>query len=125
MSQKWGETLIIRQGFLALFIGLLMIPFSDTLELLLIAMAIVTYGFSLASPALSSQLSLQVSAKDQGTILGIGRSASTLARALGPAGSGYVFLLLGKDWPFFVGAILIGLVLIVSLIAMYPATKED
>ena len=125
MSQKWGEILIIRQGFLALFIGLLMIPFADTLELLLIAMAIVTYGFSLASPALSSQLSLQVSAKDQGTILGIGRSASTLARALGPAGSGYVFLFLGKDWPFFVGAILIGLVLIVSLIAMYPATKED
>ena len=117
MSKKWGEPALIQQGFVALLIGLVMIPFSDTLEFLLIAMAIVTYGFSLASPALSSRLSLQVSKKDQGTVLGIGRSASTLARAMGPMGSGYIFAFLGKDWPFFVGALLMFLVLAVTISA--------
>ena len=116
MSQKWGEPLLIRQGFIALGLGLLIIPLANSVELLLIAMAIVTYGFSLASPALSSHLSLQVAAEEQGIIFGIGRSASTLARALGPAGSGYVFAFLGKDWPFFIGAILMLLVLILSFI---------
>jgi len=116
MSQKWGEPLLIRQGFIALCLGLLIIPLANSVELLLIAMAIVTYGFSLASPALSSHLSLQVAAEEQGIIFGIGRSASTLARALGPAGSGYVFAFLGKDWPFFIGAILMLLVLILSFI---------
>ena len=125
MTQKWGETLLIRQGFMALCIGLLIIPFANSLELLLIAMAIVTYGFSLASPALSSQLSLQVTAAEQGTIFGIGRSASTLARALGPAGSGYVFALLGKDWPFFIGSILMVLVLIVSFTVKNSDTKTE
>ena len=125
MSKKWGEPALIQQGFVALLIGLVMIPFSDTLEFLLIAMAIVTYGFSLASPALSSRLSLQVSKRDQGTVLGIGRSASTLARAMGPMGSGYVFVFLGKDWPFFVGALLMFLVLAVSVSAKFLRTKES
>jgi len=124
MSKKWGEPALIQQGFVALLIGLVMIPFSDTLEFLLIAMAIVTYGFSLASPALSSRLSLQVSKRDQGTVLGIGRSASTLARAMGPMGSGYVFAFLGKDWPFFVGALLMFLVLAASVSAKFLGTKE-
>ena len=124
MSKKWGEPALIQQGFVALLIGLVMIPFSDTLEFLLIAMAIVTYGFSLASPALSSRLSLQVSKRDQGTVLGIGRSASTLARAMGPIGSGYVFAFLGKDWPFFVGALLMFLVLAASVSAKFLRTKE-
>ena len=117
MSKKWGEAALINQGFLALFIGLLMIPFSYTLEILLIAMAIVTYGFSLTSPSLSSRLSLQVSKEEQGTMLGIGRSASTLARVIGPAGSGYVFAILGKDWPFYLGALIIFIILLMSLTA--------
>ena len=125
MSKKWGEPALIQQGFVALLIGLVMIPFSDTLGFLLIAMAIVTYGFSLASPALSSRLSLQVSNRDQGTVLGIGRSASTLARAMGPMGSGYVFAFLGKDWPFFVGALLMFLVLAVTVSAKLLRTKES
>ena len=107
MSKKWGLPNLIKQGFCGLFIGLLIIPFTDSLELLLVAMAIVTYGFSLVSPALSSQLSLLVASKDQGSILGIGRSVSTLGRTIGPAGSGYIFVLLGKDWPFFIGAFII------------------
>ena len=114
MSRKWGEAALIKQGFLALGIGLLIIPFSDNLAVLLIAMAIVAYGFSLSSPALASQLSLQVSEEEQGAIQGIGRSASTLARVLGPAGAGYIFAFVGKDWPFFVGAALMAIFLILS-----------
>ena len=122
MSKKWGEAALIQQGFVALLIGLVMIPLSNTLELLLIAMAIVTYGFSLASPALSSQLSLQVPKEDQGTILGIGRSASTLARVMGPASSGYIFTFFGKDWPFYMGAMLVFLILMVGLGFKYTRT---
>ncbi|MEK9678958.1 MAG: hypothetical protein VW169_11270, partial [Rhodospirillaceae bacterium] len=55
-----------------------------------------------------------VSAADQGAIMGAGRSASTLARVLGPAGAGFLFAWLGKDWPFFAGAILMIPVLIVG-----------
>ena len=69
MAKKWGLKSVINQGFLFLVIGLVLLPFSNTLLLLLVSMAIVTYGFSLTSPALTSQLSLQVSESDQGTVL--------------------------------------------------------
>jgi len=123
MSQKWGEAVLVKQGFVALGIGLLIIPLSDNLVILLIAMAVVAYGFSLCSPALASQLSLQVSEEEQGAIQGIGRSASTLARVLGPAGAGYIFAFAGKDWPFYVGAALMGVILLFSLAVGDKASK--
>ena len=115
MAKKWGLKSVINQGFLFLVIGLVLLPFSNTLLLLLVSMAIVTYGFSLTSPALTSQLSLQVSESDQGTVLGLSRSISTLARVIGPLISGYIFVYFGKDWPFFVGGIIILTVLIYGI----------
>ena len=123
MSRKWGETHLVKHGFVALGIGLLIIPFSNNLVMLLIAMAVVAYGFSLSSPALASQLSLQVSEQEQGAIQGIGRSASTLGRVLGPAGAGYIFAFAGKDWPFYVGAALMAIILLFSLAVGDKAPK--
>ena len=123
MSRRWGEAILIKQGFVALGMGLLIIPFSDNLAVLLIAMAIVAYGFSLCSPALASQLSLQVSGEEQGAIQGVGRSASTLARVLGPAGAGYIFAFAGKDWPFYAGAALMTVILLFNFAAGDKASK--
>jgi MFS family permease len=105
---------MVKQGFLALGIGLAILPFAENLPLLLIALIIIAYGFSVSSPALNSLLSLNVPDDQQGSILGIGRSASTLARALGPAGAGYLFALIGRDWPFYIGALLMFVVFILA-----------
>ena len=115
LSRRLGEAGMIKQGFLALGVGLAMLPFSNSLPLLLVSLVILTYGFSIASPALSSLLSLQVGEDQQGVVLGIGRSVSTLARAVGPAGAGYIFAAIGKDWPFLGGAAIMLVVLVISL----------
>jgi MFS family permease len=104
----------VRQGFLTLAIGLAGIPFATNLPLLLITLVIATYGFSVCTPALSSLLTIAAPATATGGVIGVGRSASTLARAAGPAFAGYVFTLFGKDWPFFAGAIILVLVLLLS-----------
>jgi DHA1 family tetracycline resistance protein-like MFS transporter len=50
---------------------------------------------------------------EQGKVLGVTRSASTLARVAGPAWAGFLFTVLGKNWPFFGGAVvMIGVVLL-------------
>ncbi len=115
LSRRMGEIGMVRQGFLALGIGLAALPFAENLPLLLFALVIIAYGFSISSPALNSLLSLNIPAEQQGGILGIGRSASTLARALGPAGAGYLFALIGRDWPFYIGALLMFIVLLMAL----------
>ena len=115
LSRRLGEIGMARQGFLALGIGLAALPFAENLPLLLFTLVIIAYGFSISSPALNSLLSLNIPAEQQGGILGIGRSASTLARALGPVGAGYLFALIGRDWPFYAGALLMFIVLLMAL----------
>ncbi|NQV46504.1 MAG: MFS transporter [Rhodospirillaceae bacterium] len=106
LAKKFGEARLIVQGAAALAIGMLMIPFSDTLPMLLAAMVIVAYGFSIITPSLNSLISLQVGREEQGGIMGVSRSATTMARVIGPAWAGMLFSVLGMDWPYFGGALL-------------------
>ena len=114
LTKKFGDAGMVRQGFLALAVGLAAIPFATNLPLLLCALVIATYGFSVSTPALNSLLTLSAPAATMGGVIGFGRSASTLARAFGPAFAGYIFTLFGKDWPFFAGALILVVVLALS-----------
>jgi DHA1 family tetracycline resistance protein-like MFS transporter len=83
---------------------MLAIPIAGSLPLLVVAMTLVAAGFGLMTPSLNSLISLQVSAAFQGGTMGVARSATTLARVLGPAWAGLLFEHAGRDWPFFAGA---------------------
>ncbi len=115
LSRRIGEIGMVKQGFIALGIGLAILPLANDLPILLVTLVVIAYGFSISSPALNTLLSLNVPDELQGGVLGIGRSASTLARALGPAIAGYVFVLFGRSWPFYIGAFLMFIVLILAL----------
>ena len=114
LTKRFGEAALVRQGLLTLAIGLAAIPFAKGLVLLLLALVIATYGFSVSTPALTALLTLDAPPDSVGAVVGVGRSASTLARAAGPAFAGAVFSLAGKDWPFFAAAAILVLVLAVS-----------
>ncbi len=114
MAKRIGEKAMVIQGGIALAVGVFMIPFSDSLGLLIIAMLIAGYGFSIITPALNALVSLQASERDQGGMLGLTRSASTLARVAGPAWAGLLFAMLGKDWPYFGGAVVMLVVIVLA-----------
>jgi DHA1 family tetracycline resistance protein-like MFS transporter len=106
LTKRFGEGNLIVQGAVALAIGMALIPFSDTVSWLLAAMVIVAYGFSVINPALNSLISLRTSASKQGQMMGVARSATTMARVIGPAWAGALFALLGMDWPYWGGTVL-------------------
>ena len=58
--------------------------------------------------------------------MGVSRSATTLARVLGPGWAGLLFEFLGKDWPFFAGALIMLAVLAIALgaTAAQPAQAD-
>ena len=114
LTRRFGELGLIRQGFVALAIGLALLPAADSLPFMMVALIVATYGFSVVTPALNSELSLGASEDVRGGVLGLGRSASTLARAAEPAGAGYLFAFAGMDWPFITGAVIMAVVLVVS-----------
>jgi len=129
LSRRFGEARLIIQGAAALAVGVLLIPFSHGLPLLLVAMAVAGYGFSVISPSLSSLISLQVGDDQQGGIMGVSRSAATMARFLGPAWAGVLFETLGRDWPYFAGAAVMVVVVGLGLAALKsldrPAARDS
>ena len=114
LTRRYGEAHMIILGAIALAIGLGLVPFSDQLVMLFIVMAILAIGFSIMTPTLNSLISLQAPAEEQGAIMGATRSATILARVLGPIFAGTIFWLLGKDWPYWIGA---ALMVFVALLA--------
>ena len=115
LTKRFGEGNLIVQGSIALTLGIFLIPFSQTLPVLVVAMLITAYGFSVISPALSSSLSLQVGDDEQGGMMGVSRSASTLARVAGPANAGLLFSFFGRDWPYYGGALVMAVVVILAI----------
>ncbi len=114
LNKRFGEAGLVRQGFLTLALGLAAIPFATNLPVLLAALVVATYGFSVAQPALSSLLTFGAPQGSVGGLIGIGRSAQTLARAGGPVFAGFVFDTFGKDWPFLSSAAILLVILILS-----------
>ena len=103
LAKRFGEGNLIVQGALALALGMVLIPFADTVTWLVVAMVVVAYGFSVINPALNSLISLRTEDTKQGQTMGVARSATTMARVVGPAWAGALFAQLGRDWPYWGG----------------------
>jgi len=124
LARRFGEANLILQGAVALAVGIFMIPFSDSVILLVIAMTIAGYGFSVISPSLNSLISLQAGKDEQGGIMGVTRSASTMARFTGPAWAGFLFGMLGPDGPYFGGAIIMVVVALLGARTLQSLTRK-
>ena len=120
LATIFGEKNLVLQGAISLAVGVLLIPFANSLTILLVAMLIACYGFSVITPSLNALVSLETSDADQGKVLGVTRSVSTLARVVGPAWAGMLFSMLGQDWPYFGGFMVMGIVIILTKLIYYP-----
>ncbi len=123
LVQRFGEPRLVLQGTLAFALGLFLVPFSHSLPVLLIAMAILAWGFSIITPSLNSLISRRVADDEQGSVLGTARSVTTLARAVGPVWAGLLFVTFGRNGPYFGGALVMLGVLILGLRVLAAADR--
>ncbi|WGV26621.1 MFS transporter [Halotia branconii] len=115
LKKRLGEIKLLTWGILGLGLGLLLIGFSQSLILLLVATALVAWGISVSQPILNSLISQTTTAEEQGQILGIANSCSALARIVGPTWAGVSFMKFGIDAPFLSGSLVMLLALTLSL----------
>ncbi len=116
LSKRFGEGVLAVFGTFLMAVGMAMLPFATHLSVLLLALAIMSVGMGLSSPSLNSLISLNASEEEQGSVIGVSRSVSTLARILGPLWGGWSFGAFGFQWPFFTS----GLVLFVAIFVGWP-----
>lgn len=108
-TRRLGEPRLVVLGTMSMSWGLLLAPLCHAYAPLLVVMGVLALGSGLAGPSFQSLISRRTSVEDQGGILGLAQSLSSLARVLGPLGAGFFFGRLGVAAPWLIGGSLMAL----------------
>ena len=122
LSRSLGESRMALSGSVLLVLGLVGLPFSTDLPRLLIDMALLSAGFGILNPAVTSLVSRAAGSDERGGILGVNQSGQSLARILGPLIGGFFFGAAGRDAPYYVGAVI--MVAVVVMTATLPRGEK-
>jgi MFS family permease len=93
--KRVGEVKTAISGFVAVVIAYLALGFTGTLAMLLIVSAIASYGNGVLRPVITSQLTQLAGRHEQGVVIGISASLSSLAMSVAPPIGG---ALLTEQW---------------------------
>lgn len=105
LSRRLGEARLVLIGAAAIAAGLATITVSSDLAILLVASACLAVGMGLLNPSISSLISRQAGVEERGGIMGVSQSGASLARVVGPAIAGPLFQLIGRNAPYYAGAL--------------------
>ncbi len=112
--RRWGEQRVARAGLVCAAAGLLTSAWAPAWPLLLLTLAPLSVGLSLATPSLNSLLTRESSDGRYGRALGLSQSVAALARVLGPLLAGFAFRYLGVPAPFLLASALLLLAYLVA-----------
>lgn len=109
LVKRFGEKRVAIAGMMLLAAGLILLTWSTSLALLLIALAILSIGDGAVTPTISTLLSFASPKDSQGETLGFAQGMAGLGRIVGPLAAGVVFDIGGPGAPFLAGGILVAL----------------
>lgn len=108
-----GEKNMAMKGLMAVIPGLLIIAFTQNTFMLYVGLLFLAVGSAMAIPTLTSLVSIFTPKELQGKSLGIFRSLGSLGRVVGPIVASIIYWRYGSVIPYLIGAIFIGLPLII------------
>lgn len=108
--RAFGEKTVFKASIPILALGLLGIPLSIHIGILLIACGLLVLGNALANPTIQSISSENVKKEEYGQTLGILQSSASLGRIFGPILAGQIYMTISKDAPF----VAAGMVMVVT-----------
>jgi multidrug resistance protein len=104
--RRFGEVGVTRLGALALVVGLACIPLPKHLLGLALVVLFVPVGTALLFPATTALVSRRSLRGETGQILGVQQAFGSIARMVGPLWAGFVFQRAGHGYPFWLAAVL-------------------
>jgi len=125
LVKRFGEQKLLIAGLLMLTLGLVLLPFSSTLAVMLIALGILSAGNGAVTPTVSALLSLTSPRDAQGKVLGLSQGIASLGRIVGPLVAGSIFSLIGPGAPFILGGVLSFLALLIAFPIMPVALNRN
>lgn len=88
LVKTFGETLLVRLGFLFALLGLGALGFTYGIPLLLLVSAVASSGTGMVRPALTSLITQKAGRSEQGVVLGLTQSLNSIAAIVAPAIAG-------------------------------------
>jgi MFS transporter, DHA1 family, tetracycline resistance protein len=116
---RFGERPLLIAGLMLVAVGLVILPIGATFALIILGSGLVTIGYALVNPTSSSLLSHAAPEDRQGVTLSLARSASGLARVIGPAFAGILYVNVAAAAPFLLSAAITA-----AAILLVPAVFE-
>ncbi|HEY5488657.1 MAG TPA: MFS transporter [Candidatus Limnocylindrales bacterium] len=119
LVKRYGERALLISGLLLCTAGLVILPLGALFALIILGAGLTTLGYALIYPTSSSLLSYAAPEDRQGVTLSLARSASGLARVIGPAVAGILYSAVSASAPFFVSAAITA-----AAVLLVPAAYE-
>jgi multidrug resistance protein len=117
--KRVGEHHIMPASLAIVAVGLLMIPATRSVAALVAANGVMAVGMGFNNPSLMSLVSRHSAAEDQGGVMGLMQSLSSLARIVGPLWGGFAFDHLGIGMPYISGAAVMAIASVLSVHALW------
>jgi DHA1 family tetracycline resistance protein-like MFS transporter len=105
LSRRLGEARLVVIGSASIALGLGAVTMAASVPMLLFASACLAVGMGLLNPSINSLISRQAGVEERGGIMGVAQSGASLARVVGPAIAGPLFELIGRNAPYYAGAL--------------------
>ncbi|NOX90432.1 MAG: MFS transporter [Calditrichaeota bacterium] len=125
LARKFGEKRLITTATMLLGSAFIIFPFVQALSFFILIVAVIAFGFGMHNPSVASLISKNASADEQGGVLGINQSFSSLGRVIGPIWAGFFFDRFGPGIPFVSAGILILIAMLLSLRLYGKPLKES
>jgi MFS transporter, DHA1 family, tetracycline resistance protein len=122
LTQLFGEERLLVCGLALIGVGLVALPFAHDVPILGAVLTGLALGMGLMQPTLNSLISQQAGGEEQGEIMGVSQSVASLSRVLGPFAAGFCFAAFGRNSPYFAGAALTGVAVLLALNLMRGLT---
>jgi MFS transporter, DHA1 family, tetracycline resistance protein len=120
LVKRFGERALNRTGFAAYVVGYSMLAFAHSIPWLLLSTTVLSLG-GLVRPILTSMITQKTPRAEQGTVLGLNQSLTSVSQIVGPPLAG---LLIQHDLLTAWGLVLAAIALLGLAIASRPALVE-
>jgi MFS transporter, DHA1 family, tetracycline resistance protein len=120
LARRFGSANLAIAGVAAHAAGLALLAVASSGAMLIAGLCVLALGLGLFNPAFQTLTTDQTDDSDRGMVMGLTQGASSLGRVFGPAVSGSIYVELGQQAPFAIGA---GIMLIALATAFIVAAK--
>lgn len=124
LTRRFGERRLLLAGLLLQTVALSSVTYAPSFAALVPVLLLMAVANGLATPSMSSMLSRNAAAGNQGLTMGMGQSLSALARTTGPVWGGALFQWLGYHAPYLASAVILLVSAAVAVTLPRPAVAE-